>query len=136
MACCIAVVATCAAARHFRQQQHTLSQLLSAAEVAAAWVGAAAVAASRVYLGYHSTDQVLAGAALGLVWGAALAVLLHALQPLYGAVARVRMLQQLGVKDTYGCAQPLLVEAAAHAEAAAAGDSRALSAKATNGKQL
>jgi hypothetical protein len=63
-------------------------------------------------------DQVAAGAAFGILFGCAWCVLVHALQPLYKALAGVPLLQQLGVKDTYSCAEPLLVEAAAHAAAA------------------
>ena len=45
--------------------------LLDEAAVAASWIVAVAVAESRVYLGYHSLDQVLAGSAVGLIVGAA-----------------------------------------------------------------
>lgn len=125
---CIAMAGSCCAARLF-SKQGTLGQLMSAAEVLALWVGAAGVAVSRVYLGYHSIDQVAAGAVLGAVCGVAWVAIMHALQPLYRAVASVPLLQQLGVKDTYGCAEPLLVEAAAHKAQAGTIDSNSSSKK-------
>jgi membrane-associated phospholipid phosphatase len=86
---------------------------------------AVGVAASRVYLGYHSLDQVAAGAVFGTLFGVLWSLLLHALQPLFKALAGVGLFQALGVKDTYSCADPLLIEAAAHAAAGAAGTTAA-----------
>jgi dolichyldiphosphatase len=110
---CAAAAASCAAARHLRRQGR-LAALLTSAELAALWVAALGVGVSRVYLGYHSTDQVAAGALLGLLFGCAWSLVMHLLQPLYAALAAVPLLQRLGVKDTYGCPEPLLVEADAH----------------------
>jgi hypothetical protein len=107
--------------------------LLTLLELAAYNSLAVGVAASRVYLGYHSADQVAAGATLGAVFGAAWALLLHCLQPVYRAAASSKMLQALGVKDSYSCAEPLLVEAAAHA--AAAQDRNSSSGTATKKQQ-
>jgi dolichyldiphosphatase len=117
MMTCWATLAAFAVFRHWKQQG-IASRLLSVLELGGYAGLAGAVAASRVYLGYHSLDQVAAGAAFGILFGCAWCVLVHALQPLYKALAGVPLLQQLGVKDTYSCAEPLLVEAAAHAAAA------------------
>lgn len=111
---CWTTLACCAALRHF-QKQGLASRVLSVAELAAYSCIAVGVAASRVYLGYHSLDQVAAGAVFGIVFGLLWSLLLHALQPLYRALAAVSWLQALGVKDTYGCAEPLQLEAAAYA---------------------
>jgi dolichyldiphosphatase len=112
---CWTTLACCVALRHLSRQGLS-SRVLSVAELAAYSSIAVGVAASRVYLGYHSLDQVAAGAVFGVVFGVLWSLLLHALQPVYKALAGVRWLQALGVKDTYSCAEPLLIEAAAHAQ--------------------
>jgi dolichyldiphosphatase len=112
---CWTTLACCTALRHF-SKQGTASRLLSVAELAAYGSIAVGVAASRVYLGYHSLDQVAAGAVFGILFGVVWSLLLHALQPVYKALAAVSWLQALGVKNTYSCAEPLLIEAAAFAD--------------------
>lgn len=132
---CWTALALCSAYRQSRSQQSgkqgggpaAIARLLTALELLAYISLSVGVAVSRVYLGYHSIDQVAAGAALGVVFGVAWALVMHVLQPLYRAVAGVKPLQDLGVKDTYSCADPLLVEAAAHA--GAAGNSQGGSSK-------
>lgn len=124
---CWAALAGCTALRHF-SKQGTAARLLVLLELLAYSSAAAGVAASRVYLGYHSIDQVAAGAVFGVVFGALWSSVMHVLQPLYKAVADVQLLQGLGVKDTYSCADPLLVEADAHKAAAARGSAAAKAA--------
>jgi dolichyldiphosphatase len=105
-------VSSCIALQLWRQRG-TVSRLMAAAEQIALAAAAVGVGCSRVYLGYHSTDQVLAGALLGSVFGVLLFGVLRALEPEYGMLASWRLLQQLGVKDTWGVAEPLAVEQAA-----------------------
>jgi dolichyldiphosphatase len=121
---CWATLAAAAAHRNFGKQTAT-SKLLSVAELAAYSSMAVGVAASRVYLGYHSLDQIAAGAVFGMLFGVLWSLLMHAMQPLYKALAGVGLFRSLGVKDTYSCADPLLIEAAAHAAAGAAGTTAA-----------
>lgn len=116
---CWTTIAFVAAYRHLSRQS-VPSQLLSVLELAAYSSVSVGVAASRVYLGYHSLDQVAAGTVFGIVFGVLWSLQMHALQPLYKALAGVPLLQALGVKDTFSCADPLQVEAAAHTAAAAA----------------
>eukprot|EP00879_Flechtneria_rotunda_P014408 GHRR01015055.1.p1 GENE.GHRR01015055.1~~GHRR01015055.1.p1 ORF type:complete len:150 (+),score=43.14 GHRR01015055.1:344-793(+) len=97
------------------RQRTSVSRIVSAFEQLVLAATAAGVGYSRVYLGYHSLDQVLAGAAVGTVFGLLWAVLMHLMHPLYSSLARVQLLQQFGVKDTYGCAEPLQIEQQAHA---------------------
>lgn len=117
------LAATTAAAAVLWARRGAASRLVSAAEQLLLAALAAGVAASRVYLGYHSTDQVLAGAAFGTAFGIAWHGLTAALAPLYPRVAAAWPLAQLGVKDTYGCGEPLLLEQQAHTAAAAGGSS-------------
>jgi len=113
---CWVMIAWCTATRQFSKQS-SASKLLVGLELLAYSSIAVGVATSRVYLGYHSLDQVAAGAAFGVLFGLVWALTMHALRPLYGAVSGWHILQSLGVKDTYDCAEPLLVEANAHAAA-------------------
>lgn len=106
-------VTSCLALTVWRQRS-AVSKALSAVEQLALAAAAAGVGMSRVYLGYHSIDQVLAGALLGSAFGLVWFGVLHALQPLYAVLAKWQLLQQLGVKDTYGVAEPLAVEQAAY----------------------
>eukprot|EP00882_Tetradesmus_deserticola_P006287 GHRQ01006615.1.p1 GENE.GHRQ01006615.1~~GHRQ01006615.1.p1 ORF type:complete len:221 (+),score=73.22 GHRQ01006615.1:392-1054(+) len=105
-------VSSCIALQ-LRRQRGTASRLLAAAEQLALAAAGVGVACSRVYLGYHSSDQVLAGALLGSVFGVAWFGVLRMLAPLYGLLASWRLLQQLGAKDTWGVGEPLAVEQAA-----------------------
>ncbi|KAF6251807.1 phosphatidic acid phosphatase type 2/haloperoxidase, partial [Scenedesmus sp. NREL 46B-D3] len=102
-------VSSCIALQLSRQRG-TVSRVLAAAEQLALAAAAVGVGCSRVYLGYHSGDQVLAGALLGSVFGVAWFGVLRMLAPLYGVLASWRMLQRLGVKDTWGVGEPLAVE--------------------------
>jgi len=102
-------------------RRSSISKLLSAGEQLFCSAAAVAVAASRVYLGYHSLDQVIAGAAVGSVFGLLWMAVIHSASTVYCPVSGVRLFQQLGVKDTYLCAESLLVEQKAHRRAAAAG---------------
>lgn len=120
MAFCWTTLAGCAAYRHCSRQRPA-SRLLCLLELAAYGSIAAGVAASRVYLGYHSMDQVAAGAVFGTLFGLLWAGVMHALRPAYQSLAGVGLLRDLGVKDTYSCADPLAVEAAAAAAQPAAG---------------
>lgn len=72
-------------------------RLLAAAAGAA---GAALVAASRVYLHYHTLEQVLAGGAVGAGAGAAwFAVVQGALRPRFAAIAAHPLARWLWVRD-------------------------------------
>lgn len=110
---CYLAITMCLAMLH-RSKRSDISVATSVLEQLACGTVAAAVGWSRVYLGYHSIDQVLAGAAFGSVFGIILFGVMHLLQPLYRQLSGIHLLQQLGVKDTYGCAEPLLVEATAY----------------------
>jgi dolichyldiphosphatase len=105
---------SCCIALQLRKQRGTVSKLLAAVEQLALAAAAVGVGCSRVYLGYHSVDQVLAGAALGSVFGIAWFGVLCALAPLYGVLADWLLLQQLGVKDTWGVGEPLAAEQVAY----------------------
>lgn len=85
-----------------------LTQLVEVAGLAAA---TALTAASRVYLGYHTVPQVAAGAVLGLAMGTLWFGLASALQPSYGWAARQAWGRLLHLKDTWGAADALQVEA-------------------------
>jgi dolichyldiphosphatase len=98
---------------HLWRRRGTVSRLLAAAEQIALAAAAVGVGCSRIYLGYHSSDQVLAGAVLGSVFGLVWFGVLRVLTPLYRVLASWRLLQQFGVKDTWGVGEPLAVEQAA-----------------------
>ncbi|KAF8072818.1 DOLPP1 [Scenedesmus sp. PABB004] len=114
------LAATTAAAAAAAPRRRPAARALAAAEQAALAAAALGVAASRLYLGYHSADQVAAGAALGAAYGLALHAALAAAAPLFARLAALPPLAALGAKDTWGCAEPLAVEQAAHARAAKA----------------
>lgn len=73
------------------------------AECAAVVAAAFAVAASRVYLGYHSLAQVLAGGGLGLALGAAFYALMELLHRAgcYAAWCSCSLGALLSFSDTY-----------------------------------
>lgn len=110
---CYFTITTCLAVQLFSRRK-SVSQLLSGIEQLLLGITAVAVGWSRVYLGYHSIDQVLAGAAVGIACGLLAVVLLHISQPLCQQLLQVPVLRALGVKNTYGCAEPLLVEQRAY----------------------
>lgn len=110
---CYASITLCLAIR-LHSRRGRISKAVSAVEQLACGVLAVAVGWSRVYLGYHSTDQVTAGAMLGVSFGVCWFGIMNILQPLYRWTAQLHMLQLLGVKDTYDCAEPLTVEHAVY----------------------
>ncbi len=75
---------------------------LAGAELLALAGATAVVAASRVYLGYHSPDQVAAGALVGGAFGLLWFRLMLALAPLYGRAAALAPCYWLDVRDTWG----------------------------------
>ncbi|GBF99271.1 dolichyldiphosphatase-like [Raphidocelis subcapitata] len=101
-----------AAAAALAARRRPAARALAALEVFGCGAAAALVAASRVYLGYHSPAQVAAGAALGLAlglaWHAAMAAAGRA--GLFAAAARGPLAELVGAKDTWGCAEPLRLE--------------------------
>jgi membrane-associated phospholipid phosphatase len=76
--------------------------LLAAAELLALAGATVVVGASRVYLGYHSPDQVAAGAMVGGAFGLLWFRLMVALAPLYGRAAALAPCYWLDVRDTWG----------------------------------
>eukprot|EP00878_Enallax_costatus_P014807 GHUV01015497.1.p1 GENE.GHUV01015497.1~~GHUV01015497.1.p1 ORF type:complete len:223 (+),score=43.79 GHUV01015497.1:259-927(+) len=106
-------ITTCLAFQLYSRRS-SVSQLLSGIEQLLCGSIAVAVGWSRVYLGYHSIDQVLAGAAVGTAFGLLWAGVMHLLQPLYRQLSHLHVLRVLGVKDTYSCAEPLIVEQKAY----------------------
>lgn len=89
--------------------------------VAGAHVAAVACAASRVYLGYHSAPQVLAGYAAGCVTGPAwYAVVQRVLRPLFPRLAASAWGRALQLRDATHVHDVLAVEYAAVSAAAAA----------------
>ena len=84
--------------------------------------GAAAVAVSRVYLGYHTQRQVLAGYTVGLITGCVwFAVVELALRPLFPALAASPLAKWLLVRDCGDVENVLAVEYEATSRAAAVG---------------
>jgi len=72
----------------------------AAAAAAAALAAAAAVGASRVYLHYHSVEQVVAGWAVGAAAGTAWAALVDgALRPHFARLAATPLARTCGVRD-------------------------------------
>lgn len=70
---------------------------------AAAWLGGAVVAASRVYLGYHTPWQVAVGAAVGAVTGAAwYAVTFGLLRPHFATLVGLPLARSLRIRDCSG----------------------------------
>ena len=74
-------------------------------------VASCLVAASRVYLGYHSIDQVLAGAVLGVVMAFVWVVVMSRLAGVYAWLAGSRLVGLLHLRDTWGVADPLRMDA-------------------------
>lgn len=81
--------------------KQTVQMLVSLVEFAALAAASAAVAVSRVYLGYHSVDQVMAGAVVGSVFGTAWFVVMLALAPVYQKVAQLPVSNWLNVRNTW-----------------------------------
>jgi dolichyldiphosphatase len=106
--------------QRLRQQQRPAAAALLVMEQAATWAVAAAVAVSRIYLGYHSALQVAAGAALGTLLGVVWYCGCHVGSSRWGPLVQSPLCQALGVKDTWALADPLEVERAAAAAAAVA----------------
>jgi dolichyldiphosphatase len=80
---------------------NAVARLLQVAEILALLIMSVVVAASRVYLGYHSVHQVVAGAALGVALGGAWASIAHYVSPLYAKIARLAICRMLDVQDTW-----------------------------------
>mmetsp|Transcript_3236 Transcript_3236/g.20091 ORF Transcript_3236/g.20091 Transcript_3236/m.20091 type:complete len:201 (-) Transcript_3236:4602-5204(-) len=59
------------------------------------------VAYSRVYLGYHTTDQVVAGATLGALHGVLWHVLVHDVDTRYPGLANARWCRQLDLRSVH-----------------------------------
>lgn len=95
------------------------TKLLEAAEVVGLSLMAPMVAASRVYLGYHSLDQVRAGAALGIFFSIGWGVLLNSLRPVYKRVAGLPLSKFLGIRDTWATPDPLALELGMYSDTAA-----------------
>lgn len=76
-------------------------------ELAGTAAGACLVAYSRQYLGYHSWEQVGAGACLGACMALVWYPLMHAASPLYGRVAGLPLFSHLHFKDTWHVVEPL-----------------------------
>ena len=77
-------------------------------ELLALACGAVAVGYSRVYLGYHSMEQVLAGAIFGMLFGLAWGLMTARMAPVFGSLASLLRLWHF--KDTWGIAEPLRME--------------------------
>lgn len=105
-------ITSCIALQLWRRRG-TVTRLMAAAEQLAVAAAAVGVGASRIYLGYHSSEQVLAGALLGCMFGVVWFCVMRLLEPEYDMLSRWQLLRQLGVKDTWGVGEPLAVEAAA-----------------------
>ena len=81
------------------------------ATVAAALVGATAVCAARVYLGYHSLAQVGVGAAVGSAAAAAWYYVTELLlRPHFAAIVRLPLARALFLRNSGPCAHVLRVE--------------------------
>ena len=98
-----------AARRKLRSKSRSIS-LLPLLEAVCLTSLAAAVAYSRVYLGYHSWAQVVAGASIGasvaLVWFAATCQLAR----WFPAIQRWQLARALRVKDTWQALDQLQAE--------------------------
>ncbi|KAI8477227.1 MAG: hypothetical protein J3K34DRAFT_107063 [Monoraphidium minutum] len=94
-------------------RQRPAARAWAALELGGVGMATALVAASRVYLGYHSPAQVAAGAALGCALGGAwfLAMRSAGAAGLFAGLAGwAPAARLLLAKDTWGCPEPLLVE--------------------------
>jgi hypothetical protein len=98
----------------FLEQKSVVSILMGLMELVLCVVSAACVAWSRVYLGYHTTDQVLCAAVLGGLFGLAWVWMMSKLNSLFSYLARSSLGQLLNVKNTWGIADTLYLEALAH----------------------
>jgi dolichyldiphosphatase len=117
---CYFVITSCWALQNWSKRS-TASKLLSLGEQVFCAVSAVAVSTSRVYLGYHSIDQVIAGAAFGSAFALLWLGVMAAASPGYPALGNMLVFKQLGVKDTYNSTEPLLTEQQAHCSKMAAG---------------
>lgn len=88
----------------------TFGRLWGLAEVAALAVAAALAGFSRMYLGYHNEQQVLAGAVLGLALGWAWLQLSAGLAHTFAAAAQLPLFRVLGFRDTWSVADVIAVE--------------------------
>jgi len=92
------------------------------ATIALLATAAAGVAASRVYLRYHSVDQVVAGLAIGAAFALAwTAVVRHWLEPMYPTLEQSGWARWALVRDTRACPDVLTAEYHATAAFARAG---------------
>jgi dolichyldiphosphatase len=80
---------------------NALARLLQAAEAAALAAMAVVVAVSRVYLGYHTVHQVLAGGVLGVALGSVWSYLAHRLAWLYDEIARLQVCRMLDINNSW-----------------------------------
>mmetsp|Transcript_38488 Transcript_38488/g.85702 ORF Transcript_38488/g.85702 Transcript_38488/m.85702 type:complete len:246 (+) Transcript_38488:1627-2364(+) len=104
--------------RHFSSKSN-FSRAVDILELLGLSAASAAVACSRVYLGYHSVQQVLVGAGLGLLFGLMWYMVMSKLAPVYKSLASSRLGSVLQLKDTWPVAEALAVEREALANHAA-----------------
>ena len=103
-------MATALAALSRSGKQSVFLRIWGICEAGATLALATAVALSRVYLGYHSILQVIAGAGLGMAVAAFWHVLLVLLHPRLCWFCRLPMFTLLAVRDTWNVPDPLEVE--------------------------
>lgn len=114
---CYLAVSSCLSLRHIRRQCKSTA-LWASLEMLACSVMAAAVAVSRVYLGYHDTGQVVAGMVLGLGFGVCWFAFMRACRQVYKGICTWWLSQQLQLKDTWDVADRLQLEHTLYAAAA------------------
>ncbi len=90
------------------------TRLVEGCEVLALAVATLLTATSRVYLGYHSVDQVIVGGLLGAVFGTACFAALGS--GVWEGVGRTRLGALLHLKSTWHVPDPLRHEAAWYRE--------------------
>jgi len=69
---------------------------------------------ARIYLGYHSIDQVQAGAIIGLVIGTSWVQLMSQMDSVFTLISTSALGQCINLKNTWGIPDALYLESIAH----------------------
>ncbi|KAJ9506914.1 hypothetical protein QJQ45_002471 [Haematococcus lacustris] len=98
----------------YPKQKSVPTLVVGALEVVALLLGAAVVAQSRVYLGYHTLGQVLAGAAVGCLNALLCFAVIYQTSPAFPLAASSRLGALLHLRDTWSVPDPVAADSIAY----------------------